>query len=142
MIPEDHAEQEDMYIEEELIHETENAKTFLFFDFECRQDDLVECNTGYKPDVFGKCIHCMKSACGSYEHKPNLCVVHKVCTICMDKEEICENCGQREHVLRGEDTLNEFCQWLFSEEKLSDHGALSQQAMIRTPYYNTCTGTE
>jgi hypothetical protein len=34
----------------------------------------------------------------------------------MDKEEICENCGQREHVFRGEDTLNEFCQWLFSEE--------------------------
>ena len=34
----------------------------------------------------------------------------------MDKETECENCCEREHVFTGENTLNDFCYWLFSEE--------------------------
>ena len=107
---------EPMSIEEEIIYETEKAKTFIFFDFECTQEDLVQCENGYTPDIFGKCRHCLKSGCGSYEHKPNLCVAQKVCTLCMDNDEECETCGQQEHIFRGKNTLEEFCQWLFSEE--------------------------
>ena len=103
-------------IEEELVKEMENANQFIFFDFECTQDDLNQCDSGYNPDDNGKCQHCLKSSCGSYEHKPNLCVAQKVCTVCMDNDEECENCGQREHVFRGENTLEEFCQWLFAED--------------------------
>ncbi|XP_052806406.1 uncharacterized protein LOC128235642 [Mya arenaria] len=115
MMPEEN-DSEPMSIDEELIDEVENAKTFIFFDFECTQDDLVQCDMGYTPDVFGKCLHCVKSSCGSYEHKPNLCVAQKVCTLCMNTEESCESCGQRERVFRGEQTVFDFCQWLFSEE--------------------------
>lgn len=38
----------------------------------------------------------------------NLCVAHKTCD--------CELCGQREYIFSGENTLNAFCEWLFSEE--------------------------
>ena len=96
--------------------EFENAKTFIFFDFECTQDDFIECDMKYNPDLFGKCQNCLKCDCGVYEHKPNFCVVHKVCTLCMDKEIECKNCCKREHVLSGENTLNDFYHWLFSEE--------------------------
>ena len=94
----------------------ENAKTFIFFDFECTQDDLIQCEEGYIPDLYGKCVHCLKSNCGAYEHKPNLCVVQKVCTGCMDKEKACNGCEKREQVFSGDNTLNAFCEWLFSEK--------------------------
>ena len=99
--------------------EFENAKTFIFFDFECTQDDFIECDMKYNPDLLGKCQNSLKCDCGVYEHKPNLCVVHKVCTLCMDKEIECKNCCKREHVFSGENTLNDFCHWLFSEENYS-----------------------
>ncbi|XP_045201509.2 uncharacterized protein LOC123555044 [Mercenaria mercenaria] len=34
----------------------------------------------------------------------------------MDKEFNCENCGQREYIFGGDNTLNDFCHLLFSEE--------------------------
>ncbi|XP_045168552.2 uncharacterized protein LOC123531553 [Mercenaria mercenaria] len=103
-------------VEEEIIDQIENAKSFIFFYFECTQEDIVQCKEGYNPDVFGKCQNCLKATCGVYEHKPNLCVAQKVCTVCMDKSDECENCGPRELIFSGENTLNEFCQWLFSED--------------------------
>ena len=115
MMPEEPDFEQPMSTEEVLIDEVENAQTFIFFDFECTQQDLIRCDTGYTPDVFGKCQNCSKPSCGSYEHTPNLCVAHKVCTSCMDKIEECEDCGPREHVFNGESTLNDFCEWLFSE---------------------------
>ena len=66
--------------------------------------------------MFGKCRNCLKSSCGSYEHRPNLCVAQKVCTLCMDISEYCDECGQREHVFSGDSALDKFCQWLFSEK--------------------------
>ena len=41
--------------EEERVsteEEFENAKTFIFFDFECTQDDFIECDMKYNPDLF------------------------------------------------------------------------------------------
>lgn len=108
MMPEMQLRQEDMSVEDKLISNIENANTFIFFDFECTQDNLVHCNIGYKSHVFGKCVHCLKSSCGSSEHKPNLCVVYKVCTLCAETQDECEKCGQREHVFSSENTLNDF----------------------------------
>ncbi|XP_053406937.1 uncharacterized protein LOC128559427 [Mercenaria mercenaria] len=114
MIPETTDFQEEpMSIKEEMIKEVENPKTFIFFDFECTQDDLLQYEKGYSPDVYVKCQNCLKSSCGCYEHKSNLCVAQKVCTICMDKEFSCENCGKRKYIFGGD---NDFCHWLFSEE--------------------------
>jgi len=109
MMPE---EEEETRVQDESLEE---GKTFIFFDFECTQEDLVQCDKGYVPDIYGTCIHCIKSSCGSYEHRPNLCVVQKVCTLCMNDDD-CEMCGERERVFKGDNTLDEFCQWLFSEE--------------------------
>ena len=99
----------------------EKSKTFLFFDFECRQEELLQCERGFTASTEGrKCIHCKQSWCGTRKHTPNLCVVHKVCEICMtdevDSGTHCEKCGQNEYIFRGETTRDDFCRWLFSEE--------------------------
>ena len=51
---------------------------FIFFDFECRQDEEVDTN-----------VH------GSvFKHIPNLCVAFQVCEDChSNKENACTNCG-------------------------------------------------
>ena len=78
---------------------------------------MIQWEEGYIPDLYGKCVHCLKTNCGAYEHKPNLCVVQRVCTGCMDKETACNGCEKREYVFKGDNTLNDFCEWLFSEKK-------------------------
>ncbi|XP_052090772.1 zinc finger protein 160-like [Mytilus californianus] len=96
-----------------------NRQVYIFFDFECTQDDLLECPDGYQPggDNSG-CKNCGTTKCGAYEHKPNLCVVHKVCVECLKQEVTqqseCKICGKNELVFSGINTTNEFCQWLFS----------------------------
>ena len=77
---------------------------FIFFDFECRQDEAVDTN-----------MH------GSvFKHIPNLCVATRVCEDChKNTEDVCKNCGVREHIFRGDDTIDKFCEWLFGTEE--DH---------------------
>ncbi len=70
MLPEERHFEQPMSIEEEIIDEVEHAKTFIFFYFECTQDDLIQCDQEYKPDVYGKCQNCLQSSCGTYEHMP------------------------------------------------------------------------
>ena len=107
-------------VEEELIQEQENPQTFIFFDFECTQDDIVQCETGFSPDESRRCQHCFSAKCGVVKHVPNLCIVHKVCSLCMDTmvtdTSECEHCGKNELIFDGLDTLDEFCRWLFSED--------------------------
>lgn len=54
------------------------------------------------------------------EHKPNLCVVHKVCGLCLNQDvnviSKCVNCGPNEQVFSGQDKTTLFCQWLFSPQ--------------------------
>ena len=58
--------------------------------------------------------------CGSYEHMPNLCVSHKVCSKCMYEDVTriseCDFCGKNEFVFSGTDTVDAFCDWMFSED--------------------------
>ncbi len=108
----------DVGIEQDNDCEPNNVKTFIFYDMECTQDDMIECEGGYILDrKNGKCKNCGKSQCGSFEHKPNLCVVQKVCEDCMDIQlDECDNCGVRENVFSGTNTTDDFCEWLFSED--------------------------
>ena len=50
-----------------------------------------------------------------HQHVPNLCILHKVCTECIEKTmaEACF-CNREQIVFRGEDTLRQVGEWLFS----------------------------
>ena len=69
---------------------------FIFFDFECRQDSGV--------------------------HIPNYCMAHRACDLCIDKplDFHCNTCSEfeegREVIFQGEETLSEFCNWLFLKQ--------------------------
>ena len=96
-------------------------QTYIFFDFECKQEFKQQCEKGFDLcEPTNKCKNCGKAKCGSYRHEPNLCVAHKVCTMCLHEEvtsdSSCDKCGQHEYVFSGKDTLNNFCKWLFSGE--------------------------
>ncbi|CAG2256486.1 unnamed protein product [Mytilus edulis] len=120
-------------------------QNYIFFDFECTQDDLLECADGYQPGDSG-CKNCGKAECGSYEHKPNLCVVHKVCLDCLNLEVTplseCKTCGRNELIFRGINTTNKFCQWLFLETitELQFSVIISKDTTL-SPSCNTYTRT-
>ena len=99
-----------------------NSLKYIFFDFECRQDYQVQCDKGYMPDKNNKCSNCKMSTCGTFAHVPNLCVVHKVCDVCLGNDvspiSKCSHCGLNERVFSGDDTTTLFCKWLFSEENV------------------------
>jgi hypothetical protein len=56
-------------------NDRQKKHTYIFFDFECTQDDRIQCQQGYQSDDNETCIHCKSPKCGAFEHKPNLCVV-------------------------------------------------------------------
>jgi hypothetical protein len=68
---------------------------YIFFDFECRQDNE------------------------NGEHIPNFCVAQRACDYCMHLpiNDDCPTCsllpGGRETVFKGDETLPKFCEWLF-----------------------------
>jgi hypothetical protein len=66
------------------------------------------------------CNNCGQAKCGAFEHKPNVCVIHKVCLECLNQDVTpyseCKICGKNEIVFSGINTTNEFCQWLFFGE--------------------------
>ncbi|WAQ94967.1 hypothetical protein MAR_007438, partial [Mya arenaria] len=111
-----------MNIRPQLIEQKQRIPNIYFFDFECTQDQQLQCEKGYLLGVNGKCGNCRKATCGSFEHRPNLCVVQRVCTQCLDSnlsiDSECDHCGKNELVFKGEKTTQQFCQWLFSEENL------------------------
>ncbi|XP_052779212.1 uncharacterized protein LOC128216636 [Mya arenaria] len=112
--------------EDEHKTATDRTKTkdtkYIYFDFECTQDQQLQCEKGYLSGVNGKCGNCRKATCGSFEHRPNVCVVQRVCTQCLDSnlsiDSECDHCGKNELVFKGEKTTQQFCQWLFSEENV------------------------
>lgn len=72
---------------------------YVFYDFETRQDKLVE---GHD-DV--------------YEHEVNLCVLQQACTVCIDNEDLtrlCHSCGIREHVFKTE-PVKQFVEYVLRE---------------------------
>lgn len=99
--------------QEKRAKEDDDVKKWIFFDFECTQDEIIQCNEGYQPQQqiacgncnqsdchtnpcqqgyipkkMTVCRNCHRPSCGSFRHVPNLCVVHKVCEECIDEDEI------------------------------------------------------
>ncbi|KAJ8019801.1 putative DNA polymerase [Holothuria leucospilota] len=77
----------------------ESIKGFLFFDFECRQEDVCSDDSQ------------------AFHHIPNFCVVHRVCDNCVMENDIqnnCDSCGQREFIFKGEETLSSLCHLLLN----------------------------
>lgn len=87
-------------------------KTFLFYDFETRQDEKMECEEGYlnkrcdtckeKSEPCSKCrrcVHCNETWCGLYQHVVNLGILQSSCPKCEDQklnpDSRCDNCGNR-----------------------------------------------
>ena len=86
---------------------------YIFFDFECTQDGIMQCTEGYsaprskrskdcrplaeKCQSCKNCINCLTLSCGRPVHQPNLVVAQKLCNVCQ-KEPLaqkCDNCGNR-----------------------------------------------
>ena len=74
---------------DEEVSRKKKVQKYIFYDFECM---LVD-----------------------HQHVPNLCVLHKVCALCIEKPmaETCY-CNREQLVFRGEDTLRLVGEWLFS----------------------------
>lgn len=82
----------------------------IFFDFECTQEDWVECVDGYTPEGdTSRYKNCRKSKC-----------VHKLCLDCLKQNlkplSECTECGKNELVFSCINATNDFCRWLFSGE--------------------------
>ena len=80
--------------EEEEVENKKKLQKFIFYDFESTQE--------------------------SGEHQVNFCVAHRSCDKCMHLpvDAYCKTCSElpdhgREMILDGEDTLYQFCHWLF-----------------------------
>jgi hypothetical protein len=75
-----------------LPHNKETSRqVYLFYDFECMLDDAKK-------------------------HVPNLCVVNKVCSKCIENDikEFCCDCQRQQLIFKGSTTLQDFGTWLFS----------------------------
>jgi len=94
--------------------EEEHIPKFIFFDLECTQDDVLQCEEGYLTHKIPSCQQCKEGSpcksctlcqnctnswCGKMEHRPNLLVAHTVCPKCIAKELTpkykCKSCGTR-----------------------------------------------
>ncbi|WAR15443.1 ZN641-like protein, partial [Mya arenaria] len=110
--------------EDEPTTATDKTKDikYIFFYFECTQNQQLQCEKGYLSGADGKCVNCNKANCGSFKHQPNLCGVQRVCTQCLDSnlciDSECKHCGKNELVFKGKQTTQQFCRWLFSEENV------------------------
>ena len=85
----------------------------IYFDIECRQDDIAQCEHGYSQDVAQRCTRCLDSDeqclscvnclnckqvyCGKPVHKPNLVIAHTACDRCQNHpiDRSCDKCGSR-----------------------------------------------
>ncbi|XP_046583717.1 uncharacterized protein LOC124290921 isoform X2 [Haliotis rubra] len=77
-------------------NEEDEAKIkFIFYDFECRQDEQLMREEGFSPQgpcptcpvdncphQSSTCQHCHQSWCGKCQHVPNYLVAQSVCPVC------------------------------------------------------------
>lgn len=122
---------------------TTNSNGGYFFDFECTQDDMIQCDKGYFPQTSIKCGNCHRKNCHSNPCERgfvprritsckncnqssggsrNLCIVHKVCEECIDELDIdehsfCSLCEHKQRIFSGSNCRNDFCMWVFFGRK-------------------------
>ena len=141
------------------------VKKFIYFDFEATQDSKAQCEYGFTPDDDGKCQNCFKSWCGQPRHVPNFVVAQTVCEVCLNDEltpeSICDECGTRclecnawdkeakryimepctgtcgfrEVIFQGDDTSEQFGNWLFNVQN-KDATVLAHNMKVSIMYYN------
>jgi len=89
----------------------EDVAKFIFFDFETLQERIFGENN------YGQI----------YQHKPNLCVAYRVCDSCglEDIDKSCFRCDPKKHIFKGENCLNEFCDFMFNDPKNINRTALA-----------------
>ena len=110
------------------------------------------------------CKNCVQSDCGKFTHEPNLVVASTACEVCINdnsvasqskcdfcgtrcarcnkfnkKEQcyekpLCNTCGYREVVFKGEDTKRDFGNWLFSRTH-KDFTAIAHNAKGFDSYF-------
>ena len=88
---------------------------FLYFDFECNAEKIMNCTQGYKKKVVTdctectklgfvcfsclKCANCDQRSCNAVQHRPNFVVSQTVCRYCeyniCTPESKCMHCGRR-----------------------------------------------
>lgn len=123
------------------IGENDTVKKWIFFDFECTQDEMINCNKGYKPQYHIVCRNCNQygripiyANKDIFKRKCQFALIvtdhplvlsdtflHKVWKECIDTDVIdqysfCDICQYKERIFRGPKKRDEFCKWLFSEE--------------------------
>ena len=95
-------------------YKDKSSLKFIFFDFECNQDEISECTEGYVSSTIptcqqchpsqlcktcSKCKNCGSSCCGKTVHRTNFVVAHTVCKKCIHEpvqpDSICNSCGTR-----------------------------------------------
>lgn len=87
------------YIQPIKDDKAEHQGSFIFFDFECRQETVLDEN---KLGIV-------------YKHTINSCVAYKVCANCWkNQSHKCNYCGVKRNVFFGDTTEEDFCNWLFS----------------------------
>ncbi|KAK3106383.1 hypothetical protein FSP39_018856 [Pinctada imbricata] len=58
--------------------ENSRQRKLIFFDFECTQSTIYQCQDGYQPiSETRKCCHCREDICGREQHLPNYVIVQK-----------------------------------------------------------------
>lgn len=87
------------YVRSSLLSESHSK--FIYFDFECMQDEIIQCKDGHQFDGHSnsKCIHYNDSTCGCPQHMPNFVVAHSTCNDRFQQEvnslSMCITCGSR-----------------------------------------------
>ena len=94
-------------------HQDTSKFKHIYFDIECRQDEIAQCEHGYSQDVAQRCMRCRDTdeqclscvsclncklvSCGKPVHKPNLVVAHTACDRCQNHpiDRSCDKCGSR-----------------------------------------------
>ena len=88
---------------------------FLYYDFECTQEEIIVCSAGYEPlddpncqtclnaetlcGTCSNCKNCSDRLCGKNMHSVNFVVAQTVCNAChkndLDAHSTCVECGSR-----------------------------------------------
>lgn len=104
-----------------------SSKKFIFYDFETRQDEIIQCEEGYDSsntrcnicrnmhepcNQCRTCVHCRQSWCGLNQHVVNLAVLQTSCSSCQDKElepkSKCDICGNRCNICSKKDKRKQY----------------------------------
>ena len=129
-----------------MTPETHSDK-FIFYDFECQQDNDKGIHVPNLVVAQSVCDHCenevitTESKCFSCGSRCNMCNKYNS-TLKEYEYEPCGTCGFRQVIFSGPDTNKKFCRWLLNESHKNftviAHNARSYDAYFVYDYMMTC----